>query len=105
MANSRFELQSLLEKIPGVANVYFQPPSNIQLRYPCIIYKRSSNNVRYADNRKFFKRRSYEVTVIDRNPDSPIAEFMESLSYCRFDRVFATDSLYHFVYTLYLDKE
>lgn len=105
MANSRIELQSLLENIPGVTNAYFQPPSNIQLRYPCIIYKRSSNNVRHADNLKFFKGRSYEVTVIDRNPDSVIAEFMEGLPYCRFDRVFVTDSLYHFVYTLHLDKE
>lgn len=105
MAKSWFELQTLLEQVPGVANVFYQPPANIQLRYPCIIYKRSSNNVRHADNRKFFNTRSYEITVIDRNPDSVIAEYLEGLPYCRFDRVFASDSLYHFVYTLHFDKE
>lgn len=39
--------------------------------------------------------------VIDKNPDSIIADKVESLKMCSFDRHYTADNLNHFVYNLY----
>ena len=37
---TRIELQEMLEQI--TPNVYYQPPSTISIKYPCIVYTRRS---------------------------------------------------------------
>ena len=96
---ARAQLQTLLESI--CPNVYFQPPSNILLQYPCIIYKRSSVDVKYADNGPFSEYLRYEVTIIDRDPDSPIPGLLRQVPLVSYDRFFASDDLNHDVYNLY----
>jgi hypothetical protein len=96
---ARAQLQALLESL--CPNVYFQPPSNIQMTYPCIVYKRSSEEVHFADNYRFDQYLQYEVTVIDRDPDSPIPGSVVTLPYVRYERHFATDDLNHDVFNLY----
>jgi hypothetical protein len=34
-------------------NVYFQPPTGIEMQYPCIMYSRSDSVVVHADNRPY----------------------------------------------------
>lgn len=97
----RYELNSLLKEILGSDFVYYQPPENLKLHFPCIIYELSSKDVRYANDAKYRKMRRYTVTVIDKNPDSDIPLRVEELPLCSFDRMFATDNIYHSVYTLY----
>ena len=98
--SERLELQLLLEKILGSRNVYFQPPENIKLKYPCIIYAKANEHYRFADNRKYMNRNIYDVTVIDSNPDSKIPKEISELEYCSFNRCFINDGLYHNVYQL-----
>ena len=98
---NRLKLQTILEEILGSRNVYFQPPDGTQLKYPCILYVRSSENTRYADNVLYNSTRRYTVTVIDRDPDSYIPEKVGNLPMCSFNRHFKTDSLNHAVYNLY----
>lgn len=83
-------------------NVYFQPPESVKLTYPCIVYKRATGNTRFANNAKYSYKRSYELIVIDRDPDRTLAEkvFMH-FTMCREDRSFVSDNLYHNVLTLY----
>lgn len=38
-------------------NVYFQPPESVKLLYPCIVYKRSAGDTRFADNKNIPIRR------------------------------------------------
>jgi hypothetical protein len=45
--------------------------------------------------------KQYQVTVIDRNPDSELPDMVEELPLCSFDRYFAADSLNHYVFTLF----
>lgn len=97
----RVELQALLEVILGSRNVYFQPPANVQLKYPCIIYRRDSLETLFAGNRPYRHTKRYEVTVIDRNPDSEIPPKVAALPMCTFARFFAADNLNHDVYNLY----
>lgn len=95
----RVELQDLLETLCD--NVYFQPPQNVKLVYPCIIYTRDLAWVKHADNHPQFFMMRYAVTVIDRDPDSPIRDAVAQLQLCTFNRHFAADDLNHDVYNLY----
>ena len=96
---AREQLQEALEAI--CPNVYFQPPSNIVMQFPCIVYKRSDENVKYADNGHYDLYLRYEVTIIDRDPDSPIPGLLRQLPLVSYDRVFAADDLNQDVYNLY----
>lgn len=98
---SRLELQTMLEDILGSRNVYFQPPASIKMQYPAIVYSRSNIDNTNADDAMYTQNRSYEVTVIDANPDSSIVDRLSRIPKCRFDRHFSSDNLNHDVFTLY----
>jgi hypothetical protein len=97
----RSSLQELLIAILGSANVYFQPPPSVQLKYPCILYNRESVNTEYADDSPYKRTKRYQVTVIDRNPDSEIPDKVGMLPLCSYDRFYTADNLNHDVFTLY----
>lgn len=97
----RLALQMLLEEALGSRNVYFQPPSNISMRYPCIVYSRDDVDVIFADNNPYRLLTRYQVSVIDRDPDSEIPHRVASLPKCRFNRFYTSDNLNHDVFTLY----
>lgn len=99
MARPRLELQTLLEGLEGDFKVYFQPPT--ALEYPCILYQRSDSYVSRADNGRYVMWKRYDVTVIDRNPDSLIPDQVESLPRSKFNRFFVVDGLNHWIYQLY----
>jgi hypothetical protein len=95
----RLDLQKLLEEI--TTNVYFQPPTNIQLKYPCIVYKRDFADTKFADNEPYAHKRRYMVTVIDQNPDSEIPGKVAALPMSVFNRFYTVDNLNHDVYSIY----
>jgi hypothetical protein len=95
----RLELQKLLEEITD--NVYFQPPTNIQLKYPCIIYKRDFADTEFADNTPYTYKWRYMVTVIDQNPDSEIPGKVATLPMSLFNRFYTVDNLNHDVFSIY----
>mgnify|MGYP001400307847 CR=1 FL=1 len=97
----RTELQELLESILGSNAVYFQPPPTIQLVYPCIIYKRSNINTKFANNYPYKLAKEYTITVIDKDPDSIIPDKIAALQTCVFDRYYTADNLNHNVFTIY----
>lgn len=97
----QLEFQEILETLLGSHNVYFQPPSTVKIKYPCIIYARSAMDVVFADNYIYKFKQAYLVTVIDPNPDSDILEKMLLLPFCRFVRHYTADNLNHDVYNVY----
>lgn len=97
----RLDLHEILKSIPGVTKAYFQPPTNVRLEYPCIIYKRNLARSQFADNVPYTFTWRYEVMVIDRDPDSAIPGLVAALPMCVFDRHFAADDLNHDVFNLY----
>ena len=98
---SRLELHEKFCEILGSRNVYFQPPASVRLNYPAIIYFRKDIDNRYADDLVYKQDAAYDVTVIDRNPDSEIVVKVSQLPTCRFDRHYNADNLNHDVFTLY----
>lgn len=95
----RPDLHALLKSF--VENVYFQPPPTVKMQYPCIIYSRDDRHVVHADNGPYRGKIRYQVTVIDRDPDSEVPEKVAELPLCSFERFFTTDNLNHDVYNLY----
>lgn len=99
---TRLDLHAKLEEILGSDLVYFQPPETLKMQYPCIVYNRDEGNMRHADNNPYHFEFGYNVTVIDRNPDSPIVDRMTTLPKCRFDRHFTANNFNHDVFTVYI---
>lgn len=97
----RLELQALLEVVLASEHVYFQPPANVQMRFPCIVYKRDAAETLFAGNNPYLYTKRYEVTVIDTDPDSLIPEKIASLPMCVFATSFVADNLNHNVFNLY----
>lgn len=95
----RLELQTLLESI--TPHVYFQPPNNLELQYPCIVYQRDGGRSEYADNRPLWHTKRYQVTVIDRNPDTELPDKVVELPMSEFSRAFMADNLNHYVINLF----
>lgn len=84
-------------------NCYYEPPSNIKIKYPCIIYHLSNDQNRFADNIIHKRYKRYTVTIIDTNPDSKIPDKLQEIPYCSLDRVFSSSGLTNFIYNLFYD--
>lgn len=95
----RLQLHDLLVAI--TPRVYFQPPENVQLVYPCIIYKRDFADTKFADNEPYAHKKRYMVTVIDRDPDSNIPDKVAQLPSSTFNRFYTADDLNHDVYQVF----
>lgn len=96
----RLQLQALLETF-GAEKVYFQAPSSDYMLYPCIVYGIDDESTKYADNNPYNRTLGYQVTVMDRNPDSLIPSKVAALPMSSFRRFFVVDGLNQTVYRLY----
>jgi hypothetical protein len=98
---TRLELQTALEAILGTENVYFQPPPNVQMVYPAIVYHRDFRTNQFADNGPYLGTFRYQVTVIDPDPDSLITEKVAEMPLATYVRFFNTDKLNHDIFDVY----
>ena len=94
-------MQALLEGVLGSTNVYFQPPENLRMQYPCFVYQRDSAITEFAGNKPYNYRQRYQLTLISRDPDDEALEKVVALPMCTFNRFFAADNLNHDVFELY----
>lgn len=97
---TRTELQKKLEGIPGVRGVYYQPPESLKLKYPAIIYSRASIGNTHADNSVYRQDISYELIVIEYDPEGAITKAVSQLPMCRHNRHYVSDGLNHDVFTI-----
>lgn len=98
---TRLEVQEILKGILGSNNVYFQPPPTLIMNYPCIVYTLSDMKVEHASNTPYTLDNGYQVTHIDRNPESDVPKKLARLQKSRFNRHFKNDNLNHNVFTIY----
>ena len=98
---TRVQLQGILEKICGCKHVYFQPPSNLCMKYPAIRYELADIGNSYADDSVYMQNRRYSITVIDQDPESRIVEEISKLPTSKFSNSYPADGLYHTVFNLY----
>jgi hypothetical protein len=95
----RSDLQELLLEL--CPNVYFQPPPSLAMQYPCVVYQRDYMLDEHADNETYVTFKRYQVTVLDRDPDSTIVDAVKRLALCTYDRFFTVNNLNHDVFKLF----
>ena len=101
-SQNRLDLQALLEETSGLDNdVWFQAPGKEKLRYPCLIYALDHEKTEFADNRPYHRRKRYQLTVIDADPDTLIPDSIAQLPLTTFERSFVADNLHHYIYIMY----
>jgi hypothetical protein len=98
---TRLELQTLLEDLQDGVNVYFQPPQNITMTYPAIVYNRDYLTTEFADNLPYSNMIRYQITVIDADPDSLIPDKVAQLPLMKYVRHYTTENLNHDIYDVY----
>lgn len=99
---TRLQVQEILEKILESDRVYFQPPENFKLKYPCIIYSVGAGNRVPGDNKKYLFFQGYEVTYITKDPDKrEVYDKLLDLPYAQPERQYKADGLYHWVCFIY----
>lgn len=101
LKDRRLQLHKILLGIMDTGNVYHQPPEKFKLKYPCIVYERSSDNVIHGDNIPYNRRLRYTLTLIDKDSVSKYLEPLMNLPMCSYDRHFTSDDLNHDVFTIY----
>ena len=101
LSQRRLELHEILCEILGSRNVYYQQPNSTKMSYPAIIYSRDDIVNDFADNNVYIQSHRYQITVIDRNPDSEIVEKVSQMPKCRYDRHYVSDNLNHDIFTIY----
>ena len=97
----RLDLHAMLVEILGSRNVYFQPPASVRMTYPAIRYSLGNIENQHAGNAVYSANKSYELTYITTNPDDETVDKINKLPMCRFDRMYSSDNLYHYVFTIY----
>lgn len=97
---SRLDLHNkLLQFIP---NVYFQPPSDVQMVYPCVAYSKIEKINVFADDVRYLSKQGYQLMLIERVPDSGIADNIEGgFEYCTISQYYTVNNLNHTILTLY----
>lgn len=87
--------------ILGTTEVYYQPPENVVMKYPCIVYQWDHANTQFADNHPYRHHKRYQVTYIDRKVDSDVPDKIANLPMSLFSRSYVADNLNHSVFDLY----
>lgn len=83
-------------------DVYFQPPSSKQMSYPCIVYGKSDKSIEFGNNSLYLSRQQYQITVIEHDPESEIADNMEKyFTHCVITGYYTIDNLNHTTLNLY----
>lgn len=83
-------------------HAYHQPPATVRMEYPCFVYNLSDVRTRYADNLAYKHAKAYMLTYISKTSnDAIIDSTMEAFQYCRFNRTYTADNLYHYVFELF----
>lgn len=104
----RLQLHEVLTNLLGTQNeppetdrVYFQPPANVQMLFPCFVYSRDSTDTLFAGNNPYRLTKRYQVTYIDGSPDSDVPDKVAALPMCTHTTTFSADNRNHYVFTLY----
>ncbi len=88
----RLKLSQILRNLLGSNNVYFQPPADLKMKFPCIVYERAKLEPDYADNLPYKIDNVYYVTCIYDDPDSDIPLKLALLPMCAHQRHYETNN-------------
>lgn len=97
----RLQLHEILVKTAEGQKVYFQPPPNLVMEYPCVVYSRDSDWTEHAGNLPYAQAQRYTAIIIDRNPDSKLIDKFRHLPLCSFGSHYVVNGLNHDTFNIY----
>lgn len=98
----RSQFNQVLRDILGSEHVYFQPPSNIEMQYPAIVYERSQADTQFAGNLPYKVTKRYTVTLISKKPETDLWDQIAALPSCTHSAFFVADNLNHDVFDIFI---
>jgi len=98
----RVDIQEKFKFLLGSNNVYYQPPANLKMKYPAIVYSLDGLDVKRFDNTRLINKNCFSVTHIYRNESENLVETMlMNFEYISFDNRSIVDGIYNDHYTIY----
>lgn len=98
----RVDIQEKFKFLLGSNNVYYQPPANLKMKYPAIVYSLDGLDVKRFDNTRLINKNCFSVTHIYRNESENLVEAMlKNFEYVSFDNRSIVDGIYNDHYTIY----
>lgn len=97
----RLDLHAKFEEILESNNVYFQPPANVRMKYPAIVYSLDNFLIKRANNASYITVPGYSVILITDDPDNGFVEKILQLPHCRFNQFYEAENLNHYKFTIY----
>lgn len=95
------ELINHFKTVVGIPNVYYEPPEDVKMKYPCVRFQRRRFATQQADNINYIVHEQFEATLIYKAPDSPLPRrLLMSTSMCSHDRHYTAANLSHDVYII-----
>lgn len=97
------QFNQVLRDILGSENVYFQPPSNVRMQYPCIVYERGQASTQFAGNKPYRVSKRYTVTLISREvKEDSVWDRLAGLPSSTHSAFFVADDLNHDVFDIFI---
>lgn len=82
--------------------VYFQPPENLKIGYPAIVFHLSKIEIDHASDVPYKGAKEYSVTLITKDPEPDVIDEILKIPYSSLDTTYISDGMNHFVFTVYL---
>jgi len=96
------QLREVLAEIMDPYDVYYQPPENLKMSYPCIVFENSNALTQFADNKPYVATKRYSVTLMCKTANNDqYKDKLLMLPMCTFDREFKTNGIVHSVFNIY----
>ena len=87
----------------NTGKVYFQPPSSVQLNYPCWVVERVGAFQPKANNKTYLFQASYKCMYMNRDePDPEVLRIIpQRYECCKYQNHYVADNVHHDVFLIY----
>lgn len=96
------DLLHILQQVVQHNRVYFQPPENLKIIYPAIVFHLSKIEVDRASDVPYKGAKEYSVTLITKDPEPDVIDEILKIPYSSLETTYISDGMNHFVFTVYL---
>lgn len=96
------DLLNMLRQAVQHDQVYFQPPENLKIGYPAIVFHLSKIEIDHASDVPYKGAKEYSVTLITKDPEPDVIDEILKIPYSSLDTTYISDGMNHFVFTVYL---
>lgn len=96
------DLLHLLRQAVQHNQVYFQPPENLKIEYPAVVFHLSKIEIDHASDTPYKGAKEYSVTLITKDPEPDVIDEILKIPYSSLDTTYISDGMNHFVFTVYL---